>query len=511
MNLPAQIQEKLNQRQTQAIIVGALILVLVAVLQLVHSRNSQPLVALLESQQHLNEKDMERMEFAIAKSGISGCKVDNGILMVPRNRKEDCLNAIAENNALPEFLRSEAESEPSVNPFLSRSQQKQIEDARKKRLIREMVMRLPFVSNAWFEMDRASSGTAFKPAQQTAVISVEPPADILLDPGQVATIREMIAGAIAGLPGENIRVIDITSGYAYKTEDAGQVAIEQREPYEQETYYRRRIQQAIEAWGDIDVQVSVDKIKVPVVAKPVRYTKPIEVEPVQRTVSVIGTNGSASINDMQIAKVSAPVVVEPEPEPEPVYVSRVDVVLQVPESAAAQMSTGKSSFSIHDRPGAKQQAINKLGQTLVQTVKPILPDKSFEQGTPFPISVQFIPSPVAAPVAVVDWRTKVRAFVTEHWPSAVVLSAGLLLITLMTRYSTHHDDYDDDVNEDIISINTATTDVAASPSDKSLPEVAISQTEERARREAEEKLGSIVENDPESAARVIESWIRNAG
>jgi len=134
MNLPAQIQEKLSQRQTQAIIVGALILALVAFLQLVHSRSSQPLVALLESQQNLCDNDLERMEFAIGKSGIGGCKVDNGVLMVPRNRKEECLNAISENNALPKFLRDEDEAEPSVNPFLSRSQQKQVEDARKKRL-----------------------------------------------------------------------------------------------------------------------------------------------------------------------------------------------------------------------------------------------------------------------------------------------------------------------------------------------------------------------------------------
>jgi len=74
MNLPAQIQEKLSQRQTQAIIVGALILALVAFLQLVHSRSSQPLVALLESQQNLCDNDLERMEFAIGKSGIGGCK-----------------------------------------------------------------------------------------------------------------------------------------------------------------------------------------------------------------------------------------------------------------------------------------------------------------------------------------------------------------------------------------------------------------------------------------------------
>jgi len=204
------------------------------------------------------------------------------------------------------------------------------------------------------------------------------------------------------------------------------------------------------------------------------------------------------------------VALKPVPEPAPVYTSRVDVTLQVPESAAAMMAHGTPHFP-DNAPGARQQAINKFGKTLVETVKPILPGKSFEQGTPFPISIQFIPTPVAAPVAVVDWRTKLRELVTKHWPSAAVLTAGLLLITLMTRYSTHEDDYEDEVNEDIISINSSTSNVAPTTSDKPLPEVAISQTEERARRDAEQKLGSIVEKDPESAARVIKSWIRNAG
>ena len=72
MNLPTQIHEKLSQRQTQAIIVGVLILAIIAILQMAQSRSSQPLVALMASQQQFCEGDLERMEFAIGKSGIEG-------------------------------------------------------------------------------------------------------------------------------------------------------------------------------------------------------------------------------------------------------------------------------------------------------------------------------------------------------------------------------------------------------------------------------------------------------
>jgi hypothetical protein len=515
MNLPAQIQDKLGDRQTQAIIVGVLILALIAILQVVHSRQSQPLVALIESQQSLCEGDLERMEFAIGKSGIEGCKIENGTLMVPRHRKEDCLNAIAENDALPQFLRTEQESEPTINPFLSRTQQKQIEDTRKKRLVREMVMRLPFVKNAWFEMDTASSASAFKPAQQTAVVSVEPPADMLLDPEQVATVREMIAGAIAGLPSENIRVIDITSGYAHLSGASNKrISIDQRTPYEQETFYRKRIQQAIEPWGDIDVQVRVERVEIPSPAKQVSYVAPPveKAKPSVPTVSVIGTNGTASIHNSPVEKTPAPVVVVQPVVSEPTYASRVDVFLQVPESAAAQLSIGRSTFPA-DKPNIKQQATNKLGRTLVDTVKPMLPKQSFAQGTPFPISIQFIPPAVTPVVEAPNWQAQIREIAAKHWPSGVVLLGGLFLLTLMTRYSPYEFHEDEEENEDIISINTSTTDaVSENTSEASTPEVALAQPEDyAARRSAEQKLGSIVEKDPESAARVIESWIRNAG
>ncbi|QEG24590.1 hypothetical protein [Mariniblastus fucicola] len=516
MNLPTQIQQKLSHRQTQAIIVGVLILVIIAVLQVAHSKSSRPLVALLESQQRLADGDLERMEFAIGKCGISGCKIENGMLLVPEHLKEDCLNAIAENDALPQFLRAQDEAEPGINPFLSRLQQKQLQDSRKKKLIREMVIRLPFVKNAWFEMDSTANGSAFRAAQQTAVVSVEPPEDVVLDSDQVATVREMIAGAVAGLPADNIRVIDISSGYAHRTLSRGNkvVSIDQRPPFEQETHYRKRIQQAVQAYGDIDVQVRVDMVKVPSVARPVSYTPPIEKTPrPQPTVAVIGTNGAASIHDVRTTKPVAqpkPVVATPVVA-EPTYTSRIEVMLQVPESAAAQMSIGKTAFPA-DKPNIKQQAVNQLGRRLVETVRPILPKQSFAQGTKFPIAVQFVPAPVTAPVVASPWQNQVRDIAIKHWPSAAVLLIGLVLLTMMTRHSPYEASEEASENEDIISINSSTPSDAVTETEQATPEIAIAQPEDyAARRAAEQKLGSLVEKDPESAARVIESWIRNAG
>ena len=522
MNLPNDISHMLGQRQTRAVVAGLLILCVIAVLQYVSTTNSSSLVALLESKK-LKEGDLERMEFAIGAAGINGCKIQNGQLMVPQHCREQCLAAIASSETLPQFLRTESETRMAVNPFLSRSQQKQVQQQEKKRQIRDMVLRLPFVEDAWFEMDVAASGSAFQPARATAVVSVEPPMDVVLDSDQVATLREMIAGAVAGLNAESISVVDVVSGYAHRHggSNAGFVSVDQRPPFEQETYYRKRIQQAVKAFGDIDVQVRVDMVEEGTTLQAVSHVAPVEnrsaaaVEKAKETsrerfTAVIGTNGSASIHNVEPPKV------EPRLEPvkqitvaaKPNYSSRVEVSLQVPESIASRLAIGKDAFP-EDKPNIKQQAVNRLGRQLVDVVRPILPKTSFAQGTPFPISVQFTPQVTIPSPAVPTWEDRFKALASKHWPSLAVLLFGLVLLTMMTR-GTHDDvEVEELMDEDIISINQP--EQADDRGPEQLPEVAIAQPEDYARRAAEQRLGTLVENDPDSAARVIESWIRKAG
>jgi flagellar biosynthesis/type III secretory pathway M-ring protein FliF/YscJ len=518
MNLPAQIQTTLSHRHSRTVIVGVVLLAIVAVLQVIHAQNSQPLVPLI-SQSQLNDGDVERMQIAISKAGISGCVVENGQLMVPEHRLQACLTAVAEHNALPQFLRSETKEKTSINPFLSRSQRKQIADAEKKKHIREMIARLPFVKNAWFEMDTSSSGNAFAPARRTAVISVEPQDNNVLGSQQVATLREMVAGAVANISTEDIVVIDIDAGYAHRCGQSANVpesfSISQRPKFEQENFYRKRIQQAVAPYGDIDVQVRVDLVEVPQV-QTAAYAQNIAAQPPQAPAktntqetsnAVIGTNGTASIYDQPEVVQAKPVVQATAMLPaEPKFTSRVNVLLDVPEKAALQFAT--SSAPSQPQASIKQQAIDRMGRQLVDTIRPILPPASFDKNASFPIAIKFVPT--AAPV-VVTWQDRLKSVVERHWPSAAVLIIGLMLLTMVSRNNEVPEDVEIESNEDILSIDSVRNSTATEAPENHFPEVALAQPEDYARREAEEKLGRIVERDPDSAARVIESWIRDAG
>jgi len=485
--------------------VGVLLLALIAVLQVLRNKQMQPLIPLVESP-HVCDADVQRMNLALGRAGISGAKIENGSLLVPQNKKEACLKAIAEFDAVPEFLREDEEDLPSLSPFLSRSQQQRIAQSEKKREVRDMVKRLPFVSQAW-------SDSMFSATQKSAVISIQPAGELPLDVQQVLTVREMIAGAIAGLVPADVVVIDVAEGYAHRgqSESALQVTpITQRPAFEQEVWYRKRIKHAVSSYGNIGVDVQVDVVPVtkqqPVV-RPAVAQKSIQ-QPNQLP-AVMGTNTTASIHEQEVAKAEPeilPVVAEVDVQ---TFESNVAVRLNIPHETAVKFGMLKDPGDRDHRPVIN---LDKFKQDLVSAVRPLLPVGSFTQGRAFPVSFQIL-EPETKVTTVPAWQAQLKEFGIRHWPSFAVLGIGLILLTIMMQGQpdriADNEEIDDEV---ILSIDSAKVEAASQQEAvASIPEVAIAKPEDYARREAEQRLHKMVEKDPDSAAKVIESWIRNAG
>jgi hypothetical protein len=283
------------------------------------------------------------MQFALGKAGLSEFKVENGALMVPQRAHGAYLHAVAENDAIPDHLRDEDDALPAINPFMTRSQQRLITENEKKRQIRDMVTRLPFVEQAWFEMDTAEGGSAFEPARQSAVISIRPPAGTLLDAYQVATLRQMIGGAMAGIDPKDIVVIDVSAGYAHQdqasTPQFKSVSIEQRPVLEQKSHYTNRVREALKKYGpeyaDIGIDVQVEMFEVAPTQK-ASFQPPVAAKPESRFSAVMGTNGVASIYD-QADQQRTDESVQPIRTVD--YGSRVTVALAVPQSLVDGLPT----------------------------------------------------------------------------------------------------------------------------------------------------------------------------
>ena len=149
-------------------------------------------------------------------------------------------------------------------------------------------------------MDVAESASAFEAARQTAVISIEPADNVILDATQISTVKRMIQGAIAGIQTDQIQVVDIQSGYAHQSL-AGQqssAGIQGLPALEQQNYFENRIRRALASMDGVDVNVKVDVVKIP--APNVSKVIEPEPEPVARLQTAPLTNGYASIYELSL-------------------------------------------------------------------------------------------------------------------------------------------------------------------------------------------------------------------
>jgi len=511
MNIANQAKELFQTRRYRAVMLAIVVLIALAVIQINHLQVNSPMAELFNGE--LNRRDVERIQLAFGNANLNGFDIQDNRVLVPQQRRSEYLRAITEQNAIPQHLQVDAPEAESVNMFMSRSQQKSLSRQRKKEQIRKMVTRLPFVEQAWFEMDVADSHSAFDAAAQTAVISIEASEGVILDSVQVDTVTRIIKGAIAGITADQIQVIDIHSGYAHdgnRQTDANQVAHVNGLPaLEQQNYFENRIRRSLTDLSGVEVAVKVDVVKQPrqvIQAVQASVVKPAKANRASANL-VAGTNGFASIYDgSQDTLISEPPAVAPVTYARPSYSTNVVVDVAVPQ-ALVESRVSRNSNKPGLRSSGLQTAFEQLQSEIVGRVNPLLPVGSYASHGQPAVSVRLVRS---APVTTLAWYDNFKKLVAKYWPSAVVLAIGLLMISTMNRSGRHRERLaaeTESLNADILSINS-TLESRTRQSDES--DLRVAEAEETARREAEQKLNELVEQNPDTTKRVLESWIKDA-
>ena len=511
MNIANQAKELFRTRRYRAVLLAVAVLIALAVIQINHLQVNSPMAELFNGE--LNRRDVERIQLAFGNANLNGFDIQDNRILVPQQQRSEYLRAITDQNAIPQHLQIDAPESESVSMFMSRSQQKSLSRQRKKEQIRKMVARLPFVEQAWFEMDVADSHSAFDAAAQTAVISIEPREGVILDSAQVDTVTRIIKGAIAGITVDQIQVIDIHSGYAHdgtRQTDANQVTHVNGLPaLEQQNYFENRIRRTLTDLAGVEVAVKVDVVENPrQIIKAVQASVPKPVEANRSSANLVaGTNGFASIYDGSSNELSVePVEVAPVTYSSPTYSTKVKVDVAVPQSLvqsriSSEMNTSKM------RTSGLQTSFEKLQAEIVGRVTPLLPAGSELAHGQSPISVRLVRS---APVSTLTWQDSFKQLLVKYWPSAAVLAIGLLLISTMNRSGRQRERLaaeTESLNADILSINS-TLESRNRQADEN--DLRVSEIEETARREAEQQLNEMVEQNPDTTKRVLKSWIKDA-
>lgn len=503
MNSINQFKDLFQGQRYRGLALGVILLAILAITQV---NQLQPQTSTCELfQGNLKSSDLERIQLALGNAGLNDFDIKNGKLFVPKAQRASYLQAVSTHNAVPSRLREQVADTDSISMFMSRSQQKMVAREKKKTQVREMVMRLPYVEQVWFEMDIAESTNAFETAQQTAVISIEPVDNVILDATQISTVKRMIQGAIAGIQTDQIQVVDIQSGYAHQS-SAGQqssAGIQGLPALEQQNYFENRIRRALSNMDGVDVNVKVDVVKIP--APNVSKVSSPEPKMVARLQTAPLTNGYASIYEKGEEE---PAVVRASFEkPQPTFATHVAVDVAVPQKLVEQWSGKSFSTMALQRKSQNvdlEAAFEQVRSEIVNRVAPLLPATTSMAHGQSPVSVRLVRPQILMPLT---WVDQVKPFLVKYWPSIAVLTIGVLLIGSMTRSDRRRQQQIEDAqdsNADILSINSGLEERAAEM------DPVAAEVDMTARREAELKLNKLIEKDPGNARKVIENWIKDA-
>jgi len=487
--------------------------VIVAILAVLHvSQQQAPMQELLQGC-NLQTRDLQRLQLAFGQAGLNESKIEDGVLWVPRAKHSSYLAAAAEHDAIPAELKvaDNAGVSDTGNPFLSRSQQEYRKHLRRKTQIQEMVTRLPFVEQAWCEMGQAPRQNAFAKARRSAVLSIHSDPASQLRGTHVDTIKQMVSAAVGpDLLVENIVVIDLNSGFAHR-DDFDQLTQKQRELHQievnQKRFYESRAQEVLKDYPGVKVRVDVAVNEVAVATEPVVIPTFVPVQ--QVAAPSAGANGVVSI---EIEAPEQPVMpVANQVETTVQLDKKLHVLVDVPTEAVfaalgKPIASSKAHTSKARQASIDQQTRSKFQQfkrTLADRLLPLFPREAgqgsrlTEQGN----SLDFRLVPAVAHIeTATNWQTRAQTWFGTNWPSIGVLGIGAVLLTLVFRRSEH---FQLAMDGEVAGSSYGTTGVESDPAGHSGIEIQSDPN-------SEVQLTKLIQEDPDSAAKIIETWIRDA-
>ena len=501
----------------------------VAILAILHVSQQQantPMQQLLQGCK-LQSRDLHRMQIAFGQEGLNDFKIKEGAIWVPQARHSSYLAAANEHDAIPAELKltKDPSENDSGNPFLSRSQQEYRKHLRRKNQIREMVTRLPFVDQAWFVMEQAPRQNAFSRSHRSAVLSIRSTPESPLGEAHVDTIKQMVAGAVSNLPVENIVVIDLNNGFAHQ-DNIDQLTQKQRELHQiagnQKRFYENRAQEVLQDFPGIKVRVDVAVNEVIVEAQP-KVMAPAA--PVAKSLPSpsAGANGVVSIEVEPPRQTPTNVLVSTEAQTTVQLDKQLHVFVEVPTDTVfatlGEPIRGAKDVNARSRKASIERQtktkFEQLKNTIVNRLLPVFPSDTgngsslAEVGNT--LDFKLLPATKQANAAV-DWPTRAYAFWETNWPSICVLGIGAILLTLVVRRS---DQFQPPAGDQLAAAEFG--GAGSVGSELSIRgEHATEQSANGASPEtqcdsnAEVHLSKLIQEDPDSAAKIIETWIRDA-
>jgi flagellar M-ring protein FliF len=215
----AQVRELVQSMTPAARITSALLVGVIAVsLGFLVKQNSAGPDSYLFNGESLPPADADRVEAAIAQKGLNGWQRDANRIKVPRGQMAEYLGAVAEAGALPANHDSIIQEALDLGPFVDdKTRRERLKAAREQQL--SMIIRaMDGIEDAKVMYDVVEPRGLSREGRASATVSVRPRSGEPLNPQKMKMIRKAVAGVVANLQAENVVVVNLSDGSTFGEE-----------------------------------------------------------------------------------------------------------------------------------------------------------------------------------------------------------------------------------------------------------------------------------------------------
>ncbi len=177
--------------------------------------------------------DLQAMEAAFGKAGLTSYRVDGSRVSIPRGQQAQYMAALADNNALPpQFGKFITAAVEEGSPFLTTQQRADRRKAATEKELALIIRSMPGIEKAAVISDVENERGLKASTTKTASVAVKALGTQQLDQEQVRKIRCLVRAAFAGLKPENVTLVDLNGPvYAGNGDPAGGGASATDDPY----------------------------------------------------------------------------------------------------------------------------------------------------------------------------------------------------------------------------------------------------------------------------------------
>ncbi len=211
---------------------------------------------------NFSAEELSRTQAALKAAGLHRARVEGQKISVPAAEADRYTAAALAQQTLPAQFAAEFDRMQSkVNVFTSTEQRRELlEEARKTRLA-QILRAIPEIEDAVVEWDRPKATSMFRPAPQLAAhVSVRPRGGAELSAELVQSLKQFVAGALAGAEMDDVTVVDMNTSRVYGRRSVQTVASDRTAGFakQQAAEYSERITQALQYIPAVLVSVNVE-------------------------------------------------------------------------------------------------------------------------------------------------------------------------------------------------------------------------------------------------------------